>query len=195
LYRREAESARFYPGAEKLLALNVRRKTMYRRIALTIALAAAVISLSLVTSDSTVRAQKQNKYAWNTGAIMLGPDQILRITVNLGDTGTHYDGGDTGTHEARVQFKKINYTAGTCSGGVCVSQVASQNTSSAMSLSANEAASIDMYSSANPPTAVGGIVLSNNQNLRVNALIINTVTGEAGAVYNIGWEYGHGDGS
>jgi hypothetical protein len=148
---------------------------MYRRIALAIALAVGVLSLSLVNSDSTARAQKQNKYTWDTGVVTLGPNQILRITVAL---------GETGTHEVVTRFRSMQYTPGACNGGVCKHTVASQTTSAPVSLTQDGGASMDVVVGADG-NGVRGMVLSNNQNLRVNALIINTITGEAGATVNL----------
>lgn len=140
---------------------------MYRRIALTIALAVSVLSLSLVSADSTARAQKPSRFTADTGVVTLGPNQILRITVAL---------GDTGTHEVKVRFRSMEYTQGTCGGGVCAHQVASDTTSAPVTLAAGEAASVNILG-----TTYGGngrgIVLSNSQNARVTALIVDTTTG------------------
>lgn len=109
---------------------------MYRRIALTIALAVSVLSLALVSSDSTARAQKPNKATWDTGVVTLGPNQILRITVAL---------GDTGTNDVNVRFRRMEYSPGTCDGGVCVHNVSSQITSAPVSLAQDQGASMDIY--------------------------------------------------
>ena len=140
---------------------------MYRRIALTIALAVGVLSLSLVSSASTARVQKQNKFAWDTGVVMLGPDQVLRLSIVFDDgTGPHI-----------VRFRRIEYTPGTCDGGVCAHQVASDTTSAPVTLAAGEAASVNILG-----TTYGGngrgIVLSNSKDVRVNALVIDTATGK-----------------
>lgn len=141
---------------------------MYRRIALTIALALSLISLSLVSSDTTVRAQKPGRFAADTGVITLGPNQILRITVAL---------GDTGTHEVKVRFRSIEYTQGTCEGSVCIHQVASETTSAPVTLTADGAASANILG-----TTFGGnwrgMVLSNSKDVRVTALVIDTATGK-----------------
>lgn len=140
---------------------------MKRGIALAIGLALSVLSLSLASSDSTARAQKQNKFAWDTGVVTLGPNQLLRITVAL---------GDTGTPEVQVRFRSMEYTQGTCEGGACAHQVASDTTSAPVTLSAGEAASVDLLG-----TTYGGngrgIVFSNSQNVRVTALIVDATTG------------------
>lgn len=140
---------------------------MYRRIALTIALVLGVLSLSLVSSDSTARAQKPSRFTADTGVVTLGPDQILRITVAL---------GDTGTPEAKVRFRSMEYTQGTCEGSVCIHQVASETTSAPVTLTPGGAASVNILG-----TTFGGnwrgMVLSNSKDVRVTFLIIDTATG------------------
>jgi hypothetical protein len=148
---------------------------MKRRIVLTIGLAITLISLSLVGSGSSARAQKQNKYVWDTGVVTLGPNQILRITIAL---------GDTGTHEVVTRFRSVQYTPDACIGGVCKHTVVSQTTSAPVSLTQEGGASMDVLVGEDG-NGVRGMVLSNNQNLRVNALIINTLTGVCGASVSI----------
>ena len=146
---------------------------MYRRIALSIALAVSVLSLSLVSSDSTARAQAQdrprnpeaaNKFTADTGVITLGPNQIIRITVV-----------NRGKADSNVRFRKMEYTQGTCDGGVCSHVVASQTTSAPISLAPGEAGSIDI---ANTSLGVRGVVLSNSSEVLVTGMIIDTDTGK-----------------
>jgi regulator of extracellular matrix RemA (YlzA/DUF370 family) len=148
---------------------------MKHRTVLSIALALSVMSMSLLSSNSMARAQNQTKFTWDTGVVTLGPNQMLRITVAL---------GDTGTHEAKVRFRSMEYTQGTCNGGVCAHQVASDTTSAPVTLAASEAASVSILG-----TTYGGngrgIVLSNSQDVRVTALIIDTVTGSISSMFLI----------
>jgi hypothetical protein len=142
---------------------------MYRRMALTIALAVSVFSLSLLSSDSTARAQKSNKFAWDTGVVTLGPNQTLRITVAL---------GDTGTHEVTARFRRMEYIdTGTTAGIVRKLTIASQTTSDPITLAADGGLSMDIYSANPGNNVVRGAVLSNSQDVLVNALIIDTTTG------------------
>jgi hypothetical protein len=146
---------------------------MKRRIALTIVLAVSVMSLSLVGLDSTARAQQPSRFKGDTGIASLGSNQILRITVAL---------GDTATHEARVTFRKAEYAPSLCNNeGVCRQVVASQTTTTPISLAAGEAASIDIAGHAGG-AGVRGFVLCNNENVKVTAQLIDVATGVSYAV-------------
>jgi hypothetical protein len=154
---------------------------MCRRIALTIALAVSVLSLALMSSDSTARAEKQNKATWDTGVVTLGQNQMLRISIVFDD--------GTGPHIFR--FRRIEYTQGTCDGGVCAHQVASETTSAPVTLAAGEAASVNILG-----TTYGGngrgIISSSSQDVRVTALIIDTTTGalqEATQLESFSWGF------
>jgi hypothetical protein len=139
---------------------------MYRRIALTIALAAAVLSLSLLSSDSRARAQKQDKFAADTGVVPLGPNQKLRIIVAL---------SETGARETTVGFRIMGYSPGMCVAGVCIDPVNLQTTPSPISLAHDESASFDIPN--NLGIGVRGIVLSDRPDVRVIGCIIDTLTG------------------
>jgi hypothetical protein len=150
---------------------------MYRRIALSIVLAVSLISLSFLSSDSTARAQKENKSTWDTGVVTLGPNQILRITVAL---------GDTGTHEVVARFRRMEYIdTGTTAGIVSKLTIASQTTSDPITLAPGGGLSTDFYS-ASEGRWVRGVVLSDSQDVRVTALIIDTTTGNVVNVNNLG---------
>ena len=143
---------------------------MKRSIAFTIALAVGVLSLALLSSDSTARAQGQNKFTWDTGVVTLGPNQILRITVASGEPGIH-----------EVLFRFIWYDQGICNAGVCTHQVSLEVPSLPVSLTQNEAASFDI-----PNIGAGGlrgIVASKRPDLRVNGCIIDTLTGATVGCY------------
>ena len=137
---------------------------MSRRIALTIALVLALLSLLLLSSGSTARAQNQNKFTWDTGVVMPGPNQILRITVTLVEPGPH-----------EVRFRFMGYDPGICQSGICTHQVGLQVTLLPVTLNQDETASFDI------PNNVGfglrGIVASKSSGMRVQACIVDTVTG------------------
>lgn len=137
---------------------------MKRSIALSIALAVSVLSLALVSSDSTARAQKPNRYRADTGVVSLGTNQMLRITVV-----------NRGKADSNVGFRKMEYTQGTCSGGVCKHVVASSDSSAPVTLAPGEAGSIDI---ANTSFGVRGVVLSNSSDVKVTGMIIDTDTGK-----------------
>ena len=138
---------------------------MKRRITLTIALVLSVILVSLMSSDSTAKAQQQRRFMADTGIITPGAGQTVRLTVAKG----------FGNNPDNLCIVAIGYGQGTCNGdGVCKHAITSQTTSD-LTLNPGEAASFNI-----PITAFGvrGVVLSNRRNARVNALIINSATGE-----------------
>jgi len=138
---------------------------MKRKITLTIALVLSIVLASLTSSDSTVKAQNQIRRVGDTGVVtLLGPNQVLRLTVALGD----YDGNYS------LDFRRTEYSQGTCSSnGVCRLAVASQTASNPIRLMSGEAASFDI-----PNTAFGvrGVVLSNSRNVKVTAIVFDTST-------------------
>lgn len=152
---------------------------MKRKITISTVLVLSIALLSLMASDPTATAAPPQRYAFDTGYLTPGANQFVRITVALGDTGTH-----------EVRFRSIQASPGSCSGGICSHFVASQSVSEPFSLSGGDGLSMDLYS-ANPGQGVRGIVLTNSRTMRVNATIMNTITGEAGAVVTLlGTTYG-----
>ena len=142
---------------------------MKRRIALSIALAVSVLSLALVRSDSTGRAQQRQRCTEDTGVITLGPNQALRLTL-FGDS--------DGDRAISVRFRRIEYAQGACNGGVCKLGSVTDLILDPVTLRPGEAA---FYTS----SPLGGLLgvrlvaLTNDRNVRATATIINTVTGEA----------------
>lgn len=139
---------------------------MKRNIALALG-ALSLILVSLLSSDSAVRAQQTRRLVtFDTGVVTLGPNQLLRLTVTGGDFNAD---GDT-----TVGFRGIKYTQGVCGGGVCQLMNAGSTTSGPHTLAAGEAISLDLVAT----TYGRGIVSSNRKNVRVTASIVNTLTGE-----------------
>jgi hypothetical protein len=146
---------------------------MKRRTALTIVLAVSLISVSLASFDSTARAQQPSRFKGDTGVVSPGPNQILRITVA--------SSGAT-TREVSVVFKKIEYAPSLCNNeGVCRQVVAAQTTTTPASLAAGEAVSIDIAGHAGGG-GVRGVVLANNENIKVTAQTIDLATGNVSNV-------------
>ena len=146
---------------------------MKRRITLSIALALSIVLVSLTSSDSTVKAQNQVRVVTDTGLITLGPNQILRLTVS------NRDGNDT----INVRFRQQEYIDTGTTAGVRKLAISSQDSSDLIPLMPGEAVSLDVRRCAYP--LCGGFyahVLSNSQNVRVNAMIIDTVTGDTTSV-------------
>jgi hypothetical protein len=144
--------------------LNQKEKTMKRRIALSIALALGVALLSLISSDSTAKAQPGRTFVADTGVVTLGPNQILRITV-----ANELD-------QTTVRFRGLQYLDGTCTGGVCKHIISSQSVTNPLTLAPGEAASYNLGDTATHE--VRGVVTSNRQSAKVLFQIINTTTGE-----------------
>jgi hypothetical protein len=136
---------------------------MKRRITLSIALVLSVVLVALTNSDSTVKAQNQIRIVANTGVITLGPNQKLRLSVVFDDT----EGSE------KVAFRRLIYASGVCAGGICKHAVSSQTTTAPVTMLPGEAALFDMI---DPQGQI--LVLSNGRKARVNALIIDTATGE-----------------
>jgi signal recognition particle receptor subunit beta len=142
---------------------------MKRRITLSIALVVSVVLVSLMSSDSTAKAQNQTRSVWDTGVITLGANQTLRVTVV--QTGS-------GTDNTRVSFRKMQYSTGTCNAdGVCKHSTATASDYET-NLVAGEAASVVMEFPGNTFAGVRAMVSSNSRNMKVNVLIIDTITGE-----------------
>jgi hypothetical protein len=137
---------------------------MKRKITLSIALALSIVLVSLTSSDSTVNAQQQGRFfAYDSGIIALGPNQVLRIgVVNYRETDFNF------------RFRQMEYMQTACNGGVCKLVASSQTTTNPITLMPGEAASLELVAS----TYGRGIVLSRRRDLRVTAQIIDTVTGE-----------------
>ena len=151
---------------------------MKRRITLSIALALSIVSVSLMKSDSTANAQQPERFVWDTGVITIGEGQILRMTL------AKYISRDGGF---RGVFRQLSYTQGTCNGdGVCNLAVASQDTSDPVTLMTGEAASIDFRRCISPICGgVRGIVLSNSRDVKLNAMIIDSATGEVVVAWKV----------
>ena len=142
---------------------------MKRRIILSIAFTLSVALLSLMKSDSTY-AQRTERFVADTGVVALGADQVLQVTSDWNG-----DGPDT----VGVRFRRMEYSQGTCNGGLCQLSISSQNISAPMALMPGEALSVAV----DPTDPTGGIyvrvvVLNSSKNLGVTAEIINTITGK-----------------
>lgn len=148
---------------------------MKQKITISIALIASIIFVSLVISDSTVQAQRNRRFSGDTGAITLGPNQILRLTVNA------QDGNDT----LNVRIKQIYYDTGNCSNNVCRHSIASQMQTEIISLAPGEAASLE--GDPDQPFIIGAMrmVIEGNNPMKVNAQIIDTTNGEVQGIIAI----------
>src|SRR5215203_5737170 len=136
---------------------------MKRKITISIALVMSIVMLSLIKSDSTVRAEPPQKFTFDTGIVTLGENQTLRVVSVDGELG----GGIYGEVIKRFEYQQTG-----CEAGICKLTAASQTTSPLISFAQNEAASIE--------TPSGGarriMIVTDNRNLRVNAIVFDTAT-------------------
>jgi len=140
-----------------------------------------VIALSLLVALMTLppaaQAQKP-RFRVDTGVFILGPNQILRLSIVFDDQDGDGFVGKGGATAFR--FGKAVYMSAGCNNeGVCKKSIASQSLSAPMTLNPGESATFDINDSGNP---VRGLVLSNRSDVRVNAAIVDVETGKITAI-------------
>ena len=145
---------------------------MKPRITSPLALAVSLF-IALVTLPPVAHAQsKVQRTITDTGIVTLGANQILRITVASADVNGD---GFVGKGGSTARFGKAMYMQLGCNGqGVCKYSLDSQSLSAPVTLDPGEVATFDVSGGVNPVRAA---VLSNDANLRVNALIVDITTG------------------
>jgi hypothetical protein len=139
---------------------------MKRRITLSLVLVLSIVSVLLMSSDQTTRAQRTRLYVYDSGVITLGANQELRLMLaaNL---------------DADIVFHEFGLGLTSCDGGICKYSIISETVSNPIRLAAGEAVSIDFRRCVSPICGgVRGVIQSSSRNLRVNALIIDSTTGE-----------------
>ena len=113
----------------------------------------------------------------DSGAIRLGPGQILRITIN----------GQDDVHTLNVRFRQTYYV-GSANGGVWRSSVAAQDTSDPITLASNEAASTDIsqagFDAVRGEVIIRGYTGATTVNAGALFQIIKTSTGEVVSVWD-----------
>jgi DNA-binding beta-propeller fold protein YncE len=142
---------------------------MKRRITLSIMLALCVVYGLQRSSDSTVTAQRPQRYFFDTGIIPLDNDGETEIAVTVA-TGA-------GDDAVTIAFRRLAYAEIGCSDGVCRQAVSSQSQSAPIVLAAGEAGSLSVQGNHIGTDGTRVVVLSSSPNVTVNAAIINTVTG------------------
>jgi hypothetical protein len=143
---------------------------MKRRITLSIAVGLIAVLVSMTSSDSTVKAVPPQRFSADTGLIIPGPNQIVRVSM------VSVDGELGGGLYGEVRSRSMNYAPDECNGGVCKFVVASQNVSAPMRLEPGEALSFNVGPDVQG-NGVRAVVLSNSRKVRVNVSIIDTLTG------------------
>jgi hypothetical protein len=147
-------------------------KEMKRKITLSIALALSVVLLSLMSSDSTAKAQNQIRIGADTGVVTLGPNQVLRITAV-----------NRSRKDSTIRFRSAEYSQDGCAGGICRLAVGSANTSVRLTLAPGEAVSADFTSALSGGVrAVASPDGVDYDNWTYFTAIVNSSTGEVTAV-------------
>ena len=143
---------------------------MKRKMTLSLILTLSTL-VSLVSLPATAQAAPPQRFRADSGVVTLGATQILRITV----------AGNAGNDAIRVRIRWMQYAAQGCSGmpPVCRHMVVSQGTTPVETLGPDDALSFDVQGTG---AGVRVVVESNSPNARVNAMIVDTVTGETKAI-------------
>ncbi|HEY8203957.1 MAG TPA: hypothetical protein VIF81_04445 [Pyrinomonadaceae bacterium] len=148
---------------------------MRRKVTNSIAVALSVL-LALMTFNSKTHAQppEKEKYVWDTGVVSLGPTEVLRVS-----------GLNVALSDGSVRFRRINYMQDACDAeGVCKLTLQSTLITSVVPLMPGQGASWT-FTGLGPGTYLRAIVLSNTPNLRVNAEIFDTTTGETRVIIGL----------
>ena len=113
----------------------------------------------------------------NTGVIRLGPDQILRITIN----------GQAGNDALTVRFRRMYYV-GSTNGGIWKTTNVVQDTSGPITLAQDEAASTDIsqagFDAVRGEVIIRGYTGATTVNAGLLFQIIKTSTGEVVSVWD-----------
>jgi hypothetical protein len=161
------------PRINESLKDSPKEKKMKHRIALSFVLN-LIMLLLVLSAGSAAKAQQEGKrLIADTGVITLGPNQVLRLSAQTGD-------GQILGNLLYIRFRQVGYSQGACIGTVCKHVIASQSISPPIALGPGEAASIDITNSA---FGVRGMVLSNSQDVRVTATVVDTETGKIVAIW------------
>ena len=142
---------------------------MKRRITLSIALVLSIVLVSLMSSDSMVKAEPPQRFDWDTGLVKVGVGQTLLVTVATGDI--------IGDGTIAVRFRRLEYMQTACDDGVCRQVISAQTASAPMIIPSNEAASV-VAGNLIGTDVTRVIVTTNSRNVRVNAALIDVATGE-----------------
>jgi hypothetical protein len=131
-------------------------------------LALIVGAASLITANQAY-AQTQLRSVGDTGVVPLGPNQVLRVTVAVGDT--NGDGSISGSDLARVRIRRIEYDR--CTPKLCVT---SQNLSPVLTVSPNDAVEDGDADGADFLAWQRVIVTSTSRNVKVLGVVFDTST-------------------
>jgi hypothetical protein len=149
-----------------------RKKTVKYRKALSFLIILGALLWPASFAPTAQGQQRGRRLIANTGVIRLGPDLILRITIN----------GQAGNDALTVRFRRMYYV-GTTNGGIWkTGNVVAQDTSDPITLAANEAASTDIsqvgFDAVRGEVIIRGYTGTTTVNAGVLFQIIKTSTGE-----------------
>lgn len=125
------------------------------------------VLVSLMSSDSTSRAQQRAKFRADTGIVTLGPNQVLRVTATA-----DVDGADF----LALRFRRMQYSQGLCGPEVCKLGSVTDLILDPITLMSGEGASMDLAQGGFKGVRI--VVQSNQRNVQATAMIVNTLTGE-----------------
>jgi len=146
---------------------------MKRRIKLSIALVLSIISLLVMSSDSSVEAQNQLRYSAGTGFVTLGANQNLSLTIN----------GASGNDAIAFRFRRTVYVKTNCLDGVCRYVTESQTTSGQMLSAPNQSSKLDVIANQiGTDRAVKIEVLSSSPKAVVTMQLTDVLTGQVDSV-------------
>ena len=146
---------------------------MKRRITLSIALALSVMSVLIMSSDSSVEAENPLRYSAGTGLITLAPGEKLSL-------GT---AGGLGVETLTFRYRRTRYVKTDCAEGVCRYVVESQTTTPIMLSAPNQSSKLDLLGSEiGTDAAVSIEVFTSSPNARVTVQISDAVTGQTKSV-------------
>jgi hypothetical protein len=129
------------------------------RLSLTITLSVLLLLLSL---PSMAQAQQRRRFKANSGAVILGEGQALRVTAAM---------GNSGNESIRVRFGWMKYMAAGCnSNEVCRHTVESQGITAPETLT-DEALSFDVQGA-----GARVVVESDSPNVKVVFIVFDTST-------------------
>jgi hypothetical protein len=148
-------------------------KEMKRKLKLSIALALSIVSILLMSSDSSVEAQNQLRYSARTGFITPSENQNAGIVIM----------GNSGNDAIAFRFRRTVYVKTNCANGVCRYVTESQTTSPQMLSAPNQSSKLDvMGNQIGMDRAVSVEVLSSSPNAVVTMQLTDAVTGQVDSV-------------
>ena len=146
---------------------------MKRRVTISIAIAFSIISVLLMSSDSSVEAQNQLRYTAGTGIITLGENQNLSLTIN----------GSSGNDAIAIRFRRTVYVKTNCTDGVCRYVIETQTTTGQMLSAPNQSSKLDlMGNQIGPDRAVSIEVLSSSPKAVATMQLTDALTGQVESV-------------